>query len=293
MGVTSPPRPQASPASEPGSGAEPVISATKPTQSPAAVVGDHVPVASIAPTASTPATTVAEQVPASIGEQPLALPEEDPDHYEQTHVHSVYESIAPHFSQTRHKPWPFVTSFLLSLPAGSVGLDVGCGNGKYVGVNPNLTILASDRSASLCRLARENTNPSPPRGEPGHQPLHGADVCVADSLSLPFRSSSADFVISIAVVHHFSTPARRRSAIVDLLDCVRPGGKLLVYVWALEQRSSRRGWDEGGEQDLLVPWVMRGKKGSGGAADETFQRYYHLYRQGELEEDVVAAGGRC
>ena len=26
-------------------------------------------------------------------------------------------------------------------------------------------------------------------------------------------------------------------------------------------------------------------------ADRTFHRYYHLYRQGELEEDVRAAGG--
>ncbi len=56
---------------------------------------------------------------------------------------------------------------------------------------------------------------------------------------------------------------------------------------ALEKKSSRRGWDVGSAQDRMVPWVMRSK----GKADETFQRYYHLYRQGELEEDVVAVGG--
>jgi len=28
-----------------------------------------------------------------------------------------------------------------------------------------------------------------------------------------------------------------------------------------------------------------------GAPDRTFHRYYHLYRKGELEEDVAAAGG--
>jgi tRNA (uracil-5-)-methyltransferase TRM9 len=28
-----------------------------------------------------------------------------------------------------------------------------------------------------------------------------------------------------------------------------------------------------------------------GTADPVFQRYYHLYRKGELEEDVLAAGG--
>ncbi|CAO1619029.1 unnamed protein product [Parajaminaea phylloscopi] len=52
--------------------------------------------------------------------------------WEQENVHSVYSSIASHFSATRYKPWPLVTSFLASLPAGSVGVDVGCGNGKYL-----------------------------------------------------------------------------------------------------------------------------------------------------------------
>ena len=65
----------------------------------------------------------------------------------------------------------------------------------------------------------------------------------------------------------------------------------------------------------MVPWVMKGKvvkkvkgrgrKRGGGEgegekeeeqqpqqeADKTFHRYYHLYRQGELEENVRAAGG--
>ena len=88
-----------------------------------------------------------------------------------------------------------------------------------------------------------------------------------------------------------------------------------MYVWALEQEGSRRGWGEGGEQDVMVPWVMKGKvvkkvkgrgrKRGGGEgegekeeeqqpqqeADKTFHRYYHLYRQGELEENVRDAGG--
>lgn len=47
----------------------------------------------------------------------------------------VYENIADHFSDTRYKPWPKVSSFLSSLPAGSVILDVGCGNGKNMGLS--------------------------------------------------------------------------------------------------------------------------------------------------------------
>ena len=51
---------------------------------------------------------------------------------EQEDVHAVYEAIAPHFSSTRYKPWPLVSSFLQSLPPNSIGLDSGAGNGKYV-----------------------------------------------------------------------------------------------------------------------------------------------------------------
>lgn len=230
-------------------------------------------------------------------------------------MHSIYSQIAPHFSQTRHKPWPFVSTFLLSQPPGSVGLDVGCGNGKYLNVNPSVFVIGSDRSPELVSLARDGGDVK--AVEQGSK-FGKNQVLVADGLDLPFPDGRVDFVISVAVVHHFSTRERRVDAVRRLLECVRTrrgnddeGGKILVYVWALEQGSSRRGWDEGTEQDQLVPWVMRQnkskkKKDKGKFATEaelvdekkeedeeekTFNRYYHLYRKGELEEDVVSAGG--
>ena len=41
--------------------------------------------------------------------------------------------------------------------------------------------------------------------------------------------------ICIAVIHHLSTPARRLAAIEELSRIVRPGGRILISVWALEQ----------------------------------------------------------
>jgi tRNA (uracil-5-)-methyltransferase TRM9 len=88
------------------------------------------------------------------------------------------------------------------------------------------------------------------------------------------------------------------AAVKAVLECLKGDGKAraMVYVWALEQSSSRRGWGEGDEQDVMVPWVRKGKadaKSDRGedAGDKIFQRYYHLYRKGELDEDVEAAGG--
>ncbi|EQB44704.1 hypothetical protein CGLO_16517 [Colletotrichum gloeosporioides Cg-14] len=248
--------------------------------------------------------------------------QEDAESYESRHVHTVYEAIAPHFSSTRYKPWPLVSSFLLSLAPGSVGLDAGCGNGKYIGVNPSLYIIASDRSANLVSLARDYQPPFYNENAPKGGKKKGgsktsttttaaaaaAPVLVADSLALPYRPSAFDFAISIAVIHHMSTRDRRRAAVAALLSSVRPGGgqqeqggKVLVMVWALEQGNSRRGWDAGADQDQLVSWVTKGSKTADTEAateeekkpkDTTYQRYYHLYREGELEEDVVAVGGR-
>lgn len=45
--------------------------------------------------------------------------------------------------------------FLKGLEPGSVGLDVGCGNGKYLAVNREVFIVASDRYVSFpCRISR-------------------------------------------------------------------------------------------------------------------------------------------
>jgi tRNA (uracil-5-)-methyltransferase TRM9 len=44
------------------------------------------------------------------------------------------------------KPWPLVEKFLQSLPQGTLLADVGCGNGKYLHVNPSCYPIGSDRS---------------------------------------------------------------------------------------------------------------------------------------------------
>ena len=60
--------------------------------------------------------------------------DENANQLEKLHVHEVYEQIAGHFSETRHKPWPKVMEFLQAhLQSGDILVDIGCGNGKYLG----------------------------------------------------------------------------------------------------------------------------------------------------------------
>ncbi|XP_043928540.1 alkylated DNA repair protein alkB homolog 8 [Protopterus annectens] len=138
---------------------------------------------------------------------------------EQEYVHKVYEEIAGHFSSTRHTPWPKIATFLKSLPQGAIVADIGCGNGKYLAVNPTLYMVGCDRSKNLVDIC----------GERGFQ----AFVC--DAMSVPIRSNVCDACISIAVIHHFSTEERRLAAITELKRLLCPGGKALIYVWAVEQ----------------------------------------------------------
>ena len=140
---------------------------------------------------------------------------------EKQHVYEVYEKIAPHFSNTRYKPWPMIVEFLNSLPDGSFVADVGCGNGKYLGVNPKVQMIGTDRSFNLIGCAR--------------QVSEKYQTFVADSLSLPLRSNAFDSVISIAVVHHFSSTSLRVQALSEMHRILKVGGTMLVYVWAYEQ----------------------------------------------------------
>lgn len=184
----------------------------------------------------------------------------------------VYDKIAPHFSSTRYSQWDGVQHYLDSLPANSLVLDMGCGNGKYLSTTREtgrLCLLGCDRCEELLAICRE----------------HGQEVSLVDGLFLPFRSACFDAVISIAVVHHLSTNALRRRFLQQLVRVLRPGGSALITVWAMEKDTSgkktksNRGYDK---SDVLVGWQLQ-KQFSETGEEERFERYYHMFHRGELE----------
>lgn len=79
---------------------------------------------------------------------PPSLPESSKEAWqlEREHVHRVYDLIARHFSSTRHSPWPRIVEFLKALPSGSIVADIGCGNGKYLGINKELYMASNSCS---------------------------------------------------------------------------------------------------------------------------------------------------
>uniref|UniRef100_A0A336M1J7 CSON010319 protein n=1 Tax=Culicoides sonorensis TaxID=179676 RepID=A0A336M1J7_CULSO len=233
---------------------------------------------------------------------------------EQQNVHKVYNEIASHFSETRHSPWPQVKSFLETFESGSILLDVGCGNGKYLNVNPNICMIGCDRSEGLLKVCLERN----------------LNVFQCDCLAVPCQDNTIDGCISIAVIHHLVTHERRKKAIQEMARILRPTGRGLIYVWAKNQEADSRKSSylrqnkennrrirkkseemtqetenkkeiqieqlENGvslpvhtnrtqfvHQDVLVPWKLKGKSQSESTESKTFLRYYHVFNEGELE----------
>ncbi|KAL6450126.1 PPM1 Leucine carboxyl methyltransferase 1 [Candida maltosa Xu316] len=220
----------------------------------------------------------------------------DPQNQEDTYVHDVYNEIASHFSQTRYKPWPIVEKFLTQRPKYSIGLDVGCGNGKYLSVNKDVFIIGTDRSEGLVRCAQQISE-------------NKYNLGVADGLALPHPESTFDFAISIAVIHHFANEERRIEAISHIVSKLKVGGEALIYCWALEQENSRRGYKDGDDQDILIPWVLKKPQPSKKKKKQQQQqekeeneqqieepeevtkyRYYHLYKKCELADNCLKTG---
>ena len=232
-------------------------------------------------------TTAVEVEQQELSSNPLQTPA-----IEAENVHKVYDTIANHWNHTRYKAWPKVEAFVRGLPEHSLVADLGCGNGKNL---PHVKeakgfAIASDISAPLAQIAAQE---------------HGASCLVADCLTTPLREGIFDAVLSIAVLHHLSTPPRRVQALREAARLLRVGGQLLVYCWSFEQDDERsRSRHRFVAQDVLVPWSFRTpglKKGKEtedepqvGVPKETAetweeqppvcQRYCHVYREGELEE---------
>ncbi|TMS07106.1 putative tRNA methyltransferase 9B [Larimichthys crocea] len=182
--------------------------------------------------------------------------EEAASQLERDHVHSVYDKIAPYFNDSRYKAWPKVRQFLLDLQPGSIVADIGCGNGKYLHINKEVFKLGCDVCRPLVDFAWSQ----------------GHEVQMCDGLHLPYRDSCFDAVLSIAVILLCSDkltflsqssiicPPKsvRIRAIKEMARTLRVGGRIMIYVWAMEQK--RRKFEK---QDIFVPWNPNPQSPSG------------------------------
>jgi SAM-dependent methyltransferase len=107
--------------------------------------------------------------------------------------------------------------------AGKIVLDAGCGMGRYLRVAAEgapRQLIGMDLSRAV-EAARELT-----AGLPGVSLLRG------DLLRLPFPAESFDIIYSLGVIDHTPDP---RAACLGLARLLKPGGRLIVWVYERER----------------------------------------------------------
>jgi len=195
-------------------------------------------------------------------------------------------------------------------------------NGSYVvGTDLSRPLLQAAVDAGKHYLqSGEDATPESRRVGSMKEMLNGRPaVAVADCMHLPLRTKTFDAAICIAVMHHLSTRARRIRCLQELARVVKVGGLINIQAWAIEQEEgSKRKFAAtdvfvpfnaqpkylakiDGQQENATDIVDGAQNASKGVAqiyseayegteyDErkglvVFQRYCHLYREGELEE---------
>lgn len=184
-------------------------------------------------------------------------------HTECVNVKQVYEQIAPHFNSTRTYKWSWVSEFLDSLKTNSLVYDLGCGNGRNMS-HQNLHFIGVDNCENFLSICRTKQ----------------LDTLYANIVSIPLKDESADAIICIAVLHHLSNYENRLLAFQEIKRLTRPGGKILLSVWSINQPGkTRRRFSRHGHH--IVSWNSFGK---------IYERYYYIFELGEVKNLAEKTG---
>tara|TARA_Y100000389_G_scaffold202037_2_gene246311 strand:- start:348 stop:935 length:588 start_codon:yes stop_codon:yes gene_type:complete len=133
---------------------------------------------------------------------------------------NFYNENYEEFSNTRYSLWNSVEEFSKNFTKESSMLDAGCGNGKNM--KHIKCKVGKATGFDNCKKFVEKCSKD------------GLDVIEADVRDIPYDDNSFDFIICIAVIHHLKNECERVKAMTELIRALKPGGKVLVTVWAFE-----------------------------------------------------------
>lgn len=193
-------------------------------------------------------------------------------------VRATYERIADSFATTRRTVWPEAKAFIESLIPRSRVLDVGSGNGRHsiALARHGHASIAVDFSRRLLAIGRRDAD----------RPAVSREIAwvEGEATQLPFRDTTFDAAVCVAVLHHLPDEEERISAVVELRRVLRRGAPLFLSAWSRDEPRFRSfpSTKAEGSGDVEVPWTM--PDGS------VVPRFYHLFREGELERLIIESG---
>ncbi|AET73262.1 hypothetical protein PGAG_00373 [Phaeocystis globosa virus 12T] len=182
---------------------------------------------------------------------------------ENNNVRSVYQDIAQHFNNTRVYKWSWVVDFLNKYTGDNLILDLGCGNGRNM-VHNQIKFIGIDNCDKFIHICRGK----------------GLEVYNYNITDVRLKSNLVDAIICIAVFHHLSTVEHRIEALKEMKRLVKPGGKILISVWSINQpANSKRHFNNYGNN--IVLWNNYGT---------TYERFYYIFEVDEIKELFKSIG---
>jgi SAM-dependent methyltransferase len=178
-------------------------------------------------------------------------------------IETFYDIIADEFDKTRVRLWPCVISFLDEFQSNAEILDIGCGNGKYMNYRDDINMKGIDISIKLIEICKNK----------------GFDVIKASMTNIPFNDNRFDGIICIASYHHLNNDNDRKKTLDEIYRILKPGGLAFIEVWGLVQTLPNKNAENFKKNSNLVKWKSV-KTG------EIYYRYYNIYSDGELENEI-------
>ena len=131
-----------------------------------------------------------------------------------------YDKIAKQFSFSRNYVWPDVLIFREVIKDGDKLLDLGCGNGRLVGLLKDIEVdyLGVDFSEELVACAKNN--------------FPGKKFLAMDALNLNLPEKSFDVVLCVSVLNHLPKD-KHVQFVANIKKVLKPGGCLLMSNWNL------------------------------------------------------------
>jgi ubiquinone/menaquinone biosynthesis C-methylase UbiE len=180
----------------------------------------------------------------------------------------VWDNISDLWNEYRKEPFDIVKEFL----KGKKGLviDLGCGSGRNMVANPDISYYGVDFSENQLECARKSAN------EKGMNAKFFKSS--ADNLPKDFKDEMFDYGLFIATLHCIEGEKNRTDALKEFYRVLKKGAVGLISIWNSNDVRFKHVNNRG---DVYLSWKKDGKE---------FYRYYYLYSNEELFDLLSRVG---
>ena len=189
-------------------------------------------------------------------------------------IEAGYDLVAEKFSATRNFFWKDLEFIADIVSSGDKILDFGCGNGRLLEIigKRNIEYQGVDVSSGLVEKAKEK-----------YPHFKDRFSKIEAEPSLPFPENYFNVIFSLAVFHHFPKEYQK-IRLQELCRLLKPGGKIVLTVWNLNQENilASKKWEAISDDEVYISFENN--------EGEKFRRYHFVFSEEKLKDLVEKAG---